>query len=116
VFVFGRHKLTLIMKRFFLRPLIVALLVLLGLSTSSSSVFATTYINLNTLSQGTFIESDVSMGIPLTEPEDVSTEEDLNLYKESLRASDKRVEEVNFKGDAVEVRYKQRGRFLALVL
>lgn len=45
----------------------------------------------------------------------VLTNSDLRAYADSALRSDKNLEEVNFKSNRVEVKYKETGKFLALV-
>lgn len=51
----------------------------------------------------------------ITSSSDVSTNADLEAFARTMIREDENVEEVNFSGDMVEVRYREEGKFLALI-
>jgi hypothetical protein len=102
------------------RYLVLVYLIAAGLNAGAGSMHAYTYIDLNHRSVAALdvraeFETLEFQGIAALDARDVSTEDDLRLFEEGLKLSDERVESVNFTGETVEVRYKQQGRFLALV-
>ncbi|MCR4279656.1 MAG: hypothetical protein NUV78_02900 [Candidatus Zambryskibacteria bacterium] len=105
---------------------ILAVLVLtIGFVAYSRNVHAYSLINLSTLIESNAVSSttvdeievnaSITTGTPVVESEEVSNDIGLKAYADSLVASDEAVEEVKFTEEMVEVRYKQKGRILALV-
>lgn len=104
---------------------ILAVLALtLGFVVYSRNVHAYSLINLNTLIESNAVSSttveieanaNATTGAPVVESEEVSSNMGLRAYADSLVASDEALEEVKFTEEMVEVRYKQKGRILALV-
>jgi hypothetical protein len=86
-----------------------------GTSASGTSVKSNTSVK---------IEGEIKINRADVEAEDrlltksaqtVNTSADLNAYAAGAITGDEGVDSMNFSGDAVEVRYKQRGRLLAVI-
>ena len=77
---------------------------------SASVLMSGELINVNRAQIETSQESQVSV-----EPKAVSTSADLKAYASTAMNADSQIDEMNFTSNRVEVSYKQKGRFLALV-
>lgn len=70
--------------------------------------------NQNIIINRASIEADTA-GVAEIEPRDVVSNADLEAYAQSALGSDENIEEMRFSRGAVEVKYKETGRLLALL-